>query len=436
MNYSDLVKETLLKRVSEMAQCQWLFVQNPKKDFTRKRKLDFETMFKILLSIEGGSLKKELLEFTGYSVDTATVSAFNQQRGKLLPEAFEFLFHEFNSEFQDFHTHKGYRLVAFDGSDLNIAHNPEDKETYFQSLTNSRGFNQLHLNAFYDLLNRRYIDALIQPGIKCNEASAMAVMTDRYHSSCKTIFIADRGLESYNLFNHVELKGIKYLIRVKDIGSNGILSSLKLPDNDIFDIDCSLLMTRRQTKEIKANPQLYKFMPANQIFDSLPIGDKGTYPMNFRVVRFPISDTSYECIITNLDRDSFSPDEIKKLYHLRWGIETSFRELKYAIGLTHFHAKKVEFIKQEIYARLTLYNFCEIISAHVVVKQGNTKHGYQLNYTMAIHICRYFLKCLPDISPPNVEALIQKHILPIRDGRHDPRKVKPKSMISFTYRVA
>lgn len=30
-------------------------------------------------------------------------------------------------------------------------------------------------------------------------------------------------------------------------------------------------------------------------------------------------------------------EEIKKLYAMRWGIETSFRELKYAIGLACFH---------------------------------------------------------------------------------------------------
>ena len=50
-------------------------------------------------------------------------------------------------------------------------------------------------------------------------------------------------------------------------------------------------------------------------------------------------------------------EEIKELYHKRWGIETSFRELKYAIGLSALHSKKRESIKQEIYARLLLYNF-------------------------------------------------------------------------------
>ena len=39
-------------------------------------------------------------------------------------------------------------------------------------------------------------------------------------------------------------------------------------------------------------------------------------------------------------------------------------------------------------------------------------------------------------SPPNVEALISKEILPVRPERHDPRKVDHKKAVSFLYRVA
>ena len=84
--------------------------------------------------------------------------------------------------------------------------------------------------------------------------------------------------------------------------------------------------------------------------------------MKMRVIRFPITQGSYECIITNLPQNKFNSDEIKRLYAKRWGIETSFRELKYALGLTRFHSKKPEYIMQEIWSRMTLYNFCEIIA--------------------------------------------------------------------------
>ena len=76
-----------------------------------------------------------------------------------------------------------------------------------------------------------------------------------------------------------------------------------------------------------------------------------------------------ECIITNLEEEDFPMKEIKKLYEWGWGIERSFRELKYTIGLTNFHAKKVEYILQEIFARLIIYNFCERIITKIVIQQ-------------------------------------------------------------------
>ena len=49
---------------------------------------------------------------------------------------------------------------------------------------------------------------------------------------------------------------------------------------------------------------------------------------NCRIVRFKIIYDTYEYIITNLDRNEFSANEMKDLYNKRQGIEISFRELK------------------------------------------------------------------------------------------------------------
>ncbi len=127
-------------------------------------------------------------------------------------------------------------------------------------------------------------------------------------------------------------------------------------------------------------------------FDYLDLHFNKFYEMKMRVVRFSISHGSYECIITNLSQEKFSSDEIKQLYAKRWEIETSFRELKYALGLTRFHAKKPEYIVQEIWSRMILYNFCEIIATNAVVKQkAGCKHIYQLNHTHAMRIYCHFL---------------------------------------------
>lgn len=68
-----------------------------------------------------------ILEF---SPDMASVAAFSQQRQKLLTDSMDFLFHSFNDSFASLDTYRGYRLIACDGSDLAIAHNPKDAATH------------------------------------------------------------------------------------------------------------------------------------------------------------------------------------------------------------------------------------------------------------------------------------------------------------------
>jgi len=192
-NYPSFVKGKLTEIIGNMATESKKFVKNPNTDFTRKRKLSFETVMNLMLSMGGNSLTSELMEYFNYDVDMASSSAFIQQRDKLLPITFEFLLKEFTHSFQDLKTYEGYRLLAVDGSDLNICHNPNDADTYFQSNPNSKGFNQLHLNAMYDLCNKLYVDVCIQPARKENEFRALTDMTDRSNISGDVIVVADRG---------------------------------------------------------------------------------------------------------------------------------------------------------------------------------------------------------------------------------------------------
>ena len=60
----------------------------------------------------------------------------------------------------------------------------------------------------------------------------------------------------------------------------------------------------------------------------------------------------------------------------------------------------------------------------------------QVNFTIAIYICREYLRNKHNLSPPDVIDLIEKHVLPVRPGQKDPRKVKPQASVSFLYRVA
>ena len=206
-SYSELVKEKLDSLIHNISQCAWLFTKDPKRDFTRSRKLPFETMIRILLGMGGSNLNKELLDWFAYTAETATSSAFIQQREKLLPGALEFLFHAFTDACEKKKTYRGYRLLAIDGSDLVFGGDSKDEDTYFQPCSDRKGYNMLHLNAMYDLCSRLYQDAIVQGSVSHDEPWAMNKMVDRSHISGPVIVLADRGYEGYNTLAHIEQKG-------------------------------------------------------------------------------------------------------------------------------------------------------------------------------------------------------------------------------------
>jgi hypothetical protein len=309
-NYPNTVMENLSSLIREMAENPMLYVKNPGVDFTRDRKLPFETVVNLLISMGGNSVYKELLESQGYDVNTATSSAFVQQRDKILPCAFDFLLNEFTESHSNIKKYRGYRLFAADGSDLHIPTNPNDDDTYYKSNPDGMGHNLLHLNAMYDLCNRLYVDSLIQTSRHENESKALVDMVRRSHVKEKVIVIGDRNYESYNNFAHIERKGWNYLIRVKDLGSSGILSALYLPDGE-FDICVQRVLTRKQTNEVKAHPEIYRYISHSSPFDFLDLHTNKFYQTSFRVIRFKITDDTYETIITNLDSEDFPPQELK-----------------------------------------------------------------------------------------------------------------------------
>ena len=143
----------------------------------------------------------------------------------------------------------------------------------------------------------------------------------------------------------------------------------------------------------------------------------------------------YETILTNLDRTEYPPNKIKELYASRWGIETSFRDLKYTVGMLNFHSKKTACIKQEIYSHLIMYNFVETITSQVSVHKKQRKHSYKVNFSVAVHVCRLYYR--NKVTLPVLESIIAKNLIPIRINRHNDRDLpKKRAYHGFLYRVA
>ena len=439
------LKDLLMRIINKQKQDLTGLVSNPHVDFSRNRKIPYENMILSLLTMEGTTLTNELLRQFGCSTTTATASAFVQQRKKILPFALESLFRDFSSQTSQEDNYKGYKLLAVDGSDIQIPTNLNDEDSLFITKEGVKPYNLLHLNALYNLLTHTYEDAIVFKRKETFENKALVEMVDRSIIKGKAIVIMDRGYEAYNNMAHIQEKGWFYLIRVKDFNQHktGILHGLELPNTDEFDEYINLNLTRKQTNEMKKlfqKKNSFRRIAHNKIFDYLPSKSRKSdeavlYHLPFRIVRFPISDDSYEVVVTNLDASEFPPATLKMLYGMRWGIETSFRDLKYTVGLLHFHSKKIDLVYQEIYAHLLMYNFVSLMITGQDVQRKNRRHSYKSSFSMAIHASRLFFQ--KKISQETVIMILSKYLTPIRpDRKAIRRKKKDRSVMSFNYRLA
>ena len=230
------IKDVLLSEIRAVAAKSDEFCYDPHRDFSRKRKLPFESMLKNIIGMGSKSLTNEMIDFFQASSEMPSASAFVQKRAKIKPEALKSIFDGFTKRILTMPSDE-MKILAVDGSDVQIATNPQDESSYFRGTNGQKSYNLLHLNTLYSLEQHIYVDAIIQGRLDWNEHVALQEMVDHSYIP-KALVIADRGYESYNNMAHIQEKGWSFLIRIKD-GKTGIKEGLILPDKDEFDVDIS-----------------------------------------------------------------------------------------------------------------------------------------------------------------------------------------------------
>ncbi|NBL00038.1 MAG: IS4 family transposase [Erysipelotrichia bacterium] len=432
--------ESIINDLS-LAPCFDHLIYDSSKNFTRNSKFGLVNTIRFILASEPTTLKNEIKNYFEDSSNLVAAGAIVQSRDKMKPALFRFVFDELNRRNPISNVFKGYHLIAVDGSKLNIPYNPKDTSSFHRGKpkadgTYGKGYNQLHLSTAYDILNDRYLDALIKDILDYDERKAMLDMVKRYNGK-QAIFIADRGYEGANLIENLK-QMTKFVIRVKDIHSSGnsILKNSNLPDEE-FDLDVHFTFTNYNRKEYQLQKEKYKITHKQQSFDFLD-DTIHFYETSWRVVRFKIGN-EYEAIITNLDRDEFPALEIKELYHLRWNTETTFGHLKHSLNFTCFISEKKEFIHQEIWAKLTMYNVCALIINSLEKQRTHKrkkKHIHQINVSNAVHLLISTFRKGKRTGgiPPDLDMSIMKETLPVREGRKYARSPHPHTYPASNYR--
>lgn len=394
-------------------------------DFTRDRKIGFKgILISILINLKH-SLALEIDNFVEkLDVDSSleyTGSAYSRARQKLLPSAFielnDIALGEVYSN--DFKTFKDFRLIAIDGSSIELPNTKSMKEIY-GVFSKKIDYPAAKICVAYDVLNEVVLKGDLFPHSGSERAVAPELLANLYPSKAEDILIYDRGFPSVKLIlDHLKLEK-KFIFRVQ---------KRFLKEVDAF---------RESTEEdeIQTVNITQRRITTNRMTE-IP----GPVEFKLRCVRIKLEKED-EILITNLTHDEATLDELKYLYNCRWGIETNYNYLKNILELENFTGDTDIAVQQDFYATMYIANVANLMIKDAQKKYEEDmgdkpkKHLYKINRNVAIgYLKRDLIHVLLQDSPGKAQNLynrfikkLAKQVIPIRKYRKfdRPTRHKPK----------
>lgn len=447
---ADIVLQRLQQAINEAITQLMRYTTDGLRDFSRSRNISPRLLIMAILAMQGNTLEKELLDMKL----PITPSGFSQKRAKLKAKMFRDILSRFNELCADLDTatYRGYVLTAQDGTAYNLPLCVIDEcgEKYRVSAPKSAVgyYAQTKFVLMYDLLNRVYVDM----AESADEVGVLYKMLYQRKYDKPTILTLDRAYGSYNALAHLTTcsPNLRFILRLKQ-DKTALRSIMALPMQEL-DQDLTVELVTSQRNEDKAAGRIYMSTgtkkegktnsPKTRItrWDFADRADEnGVYTLKFRVVRVLLDTGEYETLATNLPREEFDADAVKDIYRMRWGIETSFRELKHSVGMIRTHSKKMNSIMQEVYAALILQNAANRISRAVEIKQPAGKHKYAVNQKMATNITRRYLRDQMygkgHMRGADVMRLMAEYKVAVIPGRRRVRNLQTHGFSGYTYRI-
>ena len=408
------------------------------KDFTRNRKLTPKDIIYYTLNNRGKTTKMELYDFIEqYDYENVSDAALLKQREKLNEEIFK----ELNkSSLKDFYnlfkpevkTYKGYLLTAIDGSDCEVPNTPLTRERYQSKNKNDDDkIARIKLSNCYDLLNNYVLDTEIgkyKQGENELAEKHMEVI-EEITGDYPVVSIRDRGYMSLSYILRSVIEDKKFLIRYSP---RYFKQEQKLMTSNDEWIEIQPIKSRLR-KNIKEDEKINEYY-------------KNQGKIKVRFVNIELATGEVETLITNLESEKITTEDINKIYQLRWGIETSYAYLKESMMITNISSSKESIIKQEIYSQMMVYNIVQSIANDVgnKIDQDKYKHKMKININMAIgFVKRYLIKILIEEKEEERNKLkeilfekILKDIVPIRKERQNKRNNSHKNKHPINKRKA
>lgn len=405
------------------------------KSFVRNRKLSCKDLVLYQLNKRGLSTKMEILNFNNINyVEDVSAPALFKQREKLNPYAFTYLIQE---SLKDFYTnykdevkaYKGYILLAVDGSDFEIPNSKINREKY-----NGKQKNQcarVTVSTLYDVLNKYTIDTIVEKydysenEMMLNHIDTMEQnkLIDNYIS----IIIADRNYRNLSFFFNSINSNQKFLIRIASKVYKDETDKMKTND-EIIEIGYDYNRTKYYKDK---DEKLYNYL-------------KEGNTIKVRCVKIVLETGEIEYLLTNLDKEDFSTEDINELYNLRWNTEINYKHLKNNLKIECITSGKEILIKQDIFSQVLV---CNILQAFIndgdqLVSTFKYKNNMKINNNMAVGIFKNsFIYILLEENidkrselMKKIQEAINKFIVPVKPGRKNDRKNNPKNRYHINQR--
>lgn len=315
--------------------------------FTRKRKLSVKDLVLLLLGFSRAGVRHELdrllkkQSFHSTNIQTYSTSAFTQYRQKLHINSLTYLLKKLLEYFRQHALHQklyhGYRLVAIDGSTLNL---PEEEllRTCFGSSKNQSGTDSTtaRISVAYDVLNKLVLDAQISH-MKTGECTLAKAHLPQLVPG-RDLLIFDRGYPSISFAHFLHKQGFKFCFRI-GIAWKGAHKLVKKAD----DVQWKL---PKGTRYWEGGKQLSLKEPIE----------------GFRVVKIHLPNGQYVVLLTNLsDKEAFPKELINEIYRLRWGVEEFYKRIKNVAQVEFFSGKTPLSIEQDFFSRIIMLNISAMI---------------------------------------------------------------------------
>lgn len=399
---------------------QYLFDEN---NFTRERKLPFRKVVLIILQLLKSSLKTELKSFyqTVFKVDEVCNWVSNvalcKARHKIKHQLFIDLYKFF---VRWFYHHIGgkrwrhFRLLAVDGSALNLPSSDELLERFGHHHTNSIGTKipQARTSFLCDVLNHITIDVQIEH-FKVSEQS---MFEDQLKYIGKgDMLTADANYGYFWILKKVKETKSDFCVRISQ-SANFVKNFLASGEKDAV---------------LKWEPSA----STKKTCEQRGVDSKAFY---VRLVRVDLPNGLVEVLaISVLDQTLYSYACIKALYDLRWGAEEEIKKYMQRLIIEFFSSVKTNGVLQDFYANVFMLNMVSILVDPVAEQiYDNSKHlkfRRQVNWTSALGDVRkrfvlLFLRAFDEIDSiiKSIWDSFKKNTLPIKPNRKFPRDKRKK----------